>query len=148
MQNCQTGKWRGAFTLVAAAALSAVPAWAMAQDRSDGMPEVQQQGNISYVSGGVGLDESRALQKAAAQWPLELRFTGKGADYLSDVPVTITDGKGAETFKASAQGPYMLVKLPPGSYTVQAVYNGVAREQKVSVPSGGHARAAFFWNGQ
>lgn len=41
-----------------------------------GLPQIQHQGSIDYVSGGVGLDESTALKQAARTWPLALRFTG------------------------------------------------------------------------
>src|SRR5215469_4507634 len=50
-----------------------------------GLPQVQQQGGVEFVSGGVGLDESKALQAARSQWPLSLRFTGSNAEYLADV---------------------------------------------------------------
>jgi hypothetical protein len=45
-----------------------------------GLPQIQQQGDVSYTSGGVGLDESHALRAAEHSWPLSLRFTGPGSD--------------------------------------------------------------------
>jgi hypothetical protein len=37
----------------------------------------------------------------------------------------------------------MLVRLPPGRYTVHATYSGVSRRQTVRVAGNGSARASF-----
>ncbi|MDR5778569.1 carboxypeptidase regulatory-like domain-containing protein [Caballeronia sp. LZ065] len=111
-----------------------------------GLPQVQQQGDVSYTSGGVGLDESHALIREQAHWPLSLRFTGPTADYLSGVHVRIVGGKGGEVLNTESMGPYMLVKLPPGSYTVYAKYKDQEKKQSVSVAGPGKAKAAFHWS--
>jgi hypothetical protein len=117
-------------------------------DNGGGMPQIQQQGNVSYVSGGVGSDESKALQHAQSQWPLALRFTGPGSDFLADVHVQIVDAHGADALNATSRGPYMLVKLHPGRYTVHARYKSAEQQQSVTVPASGSAKAAFYWNQQ
>jgi hypothetical protein len=112
-----------------------------------GLPQVQQQGDVSWTSGGVGLDESRALLREQANWPLSLRFTGPTADYLSGVNVRIVGGKGGgDVMNAESMGPYMLVKLPPGSYTVYAKYKDQEKKQSVNVSGPGKAKAAFHWS--
>ncbi|WP_345811595.1 carboxypeptidase regulatory-like domain-containing protein [Paraburkholderia sp. PREW-6R] len=113
-----------------------------------GLPQIQQQGDISYVSGGVGLDESKALQHAQSQWPLSLRFTGPGSDFLADVHVRIVDAHGSDVLKADSRGPYMLVKLRPGRYTVHAQYKDHDQTKAVTIPAKGTAKAAFYWNTQ
>lgn len=113
-----------------------------------GLPQVQTQGNVSYTSGGVGLDESHALIREQAHWPLSLRFTGPTADYLSDVHVRIADEKNGEVLKTDAMGPYMLVKLPPGRYTVYAKYKDSEKKQAVTVAGNGKAKVAFHWSTQ
>jgi hypothetical protein len=111
-----------------------------------GLPQVQTQGDVSFTSGGVGLDESRALIREQAHWPLSLRFTGPTSDYLADVHVRITDAKNTEVLRTDAMGPYMLVKLSPGRYTVHARYKDEEKQQSVTVAGNGHAKAAFHWN--
>ncbi|MFT4503250.1 carboxypeptidase regulatory-like domain-containing protein [Caballeronia sp. 15711] len=113
-----------------------------------GLPQVQTQGDVSFTSGGVGLDESHALIREQAHWPLSLRFTGPTSDYLSDVHVRITDAKNAEVLKTDAMGPYMLVKLAPGHYTVYAKYKDSEKKQGVTVAGNGKAKAAFHWSMQ
>ena len=105
-------------------------------------------GHVSFTSGGVGLDESHALIREQAHWPLSLRFTGPTSDYLSDVHVRITDAKNAEVLKTDAMGPYMLVKLAPGHYTVYAKYKDSEKKQGVTVAGNGKAKADFHWSMQ
>lgn len=113
-----------------------------------GLPQVQTQGDVSFTSGGVGLDESHALIREQAHWPLSLRFTGPTADYLADVHVRITDTKNTEVLKTDAMGPYMLVKLAPGRYTVYAKYKESEKKQSVTVAGNGKAKADFHWTTQ
>jgi hypothetical protein len=113
-----------------------------------GMPQVQQQGDVSFVSGGVGLDESKALQAAQSQWPLSLRFTGPASNFLANVHVRIVDAQGGDVLTATSRGPFMLVRLRPGRYTVHAAYEDREQTRTVSVPAKGTARASFYWNTQ
>ena len=110
-----------------------------------GMPQVQRQGSVEFVSGGVGLDESKALQAARSQWPLSLRFTGRNAEFLADVHVRIVDAHGASVLDATSRGPYMLVRVRPGRYTVHVSHDGVNKTSAVTVGSNGSARASFVW---
>ncbi|WP_206953982.1 carboxypeptidase regulatory-like domain-containing protein [Trinickia acidisoli] len=113
-----------------------------------GMPQIQHKGDVAYVSGGVGSDESAALKSAAHQWPLAMRFTGPGSDYLADVHVRIVGPHDADVLKADSRGPYMLVKLPPGHYTVHARYKDDDQTREVNVAKTPGARADFHWNTQ
>jgi hypothetical protein len=113
-----------------------------------GLPQIQHQGEISYVSGGVGLDESAALKREAHQWPLAMRFTGPTADYLADVHVRIVGPHGTEVLKTDSMGPYMLVKLPPGRYTVHAQYKDEDKTREVTVGNAGSVNADFHWDTQ
>jgi hypothetical protein len=117
-------------------------------DNGGGLPQIQQQGDVSFVSGGVGLDESKALQHAQSQWPLSLRFTGPGSDFLADVHVRVVDAHGGEVLSANSRGPYMLVKLRPGRYTVHARYKDRDQSKSVTILAKGTAKAAFYWNMQ
>ncbi|KVN37352.1 carboxypeptidase regulator [Burkholderia stagnalis] len=134
---------RFAIAAALAAGLAAGASGAYAQ--SDGLPAPRQQGDVSFVSGGVGQDESTAFQRNEAAWPLALRFTGAGGEFLADVHVRITDEKGAEVLKTDARGPYMLVKLPPGRYKVLASYQGKDQTRSVTITAKGSVKQAFTW---
>ncbi len=108
------------------------------------------QGSVRYVTGGIGKDESDAIKSMEAQYSLTLTFaqqlSGK-ADYLANVPVTIRDDQGRTVFSLSNDGPYLLVKLAPGSYDISASYSGQMKTQRVTVGSGhNQARVAFEWS--
>jgi len=136
-----------AFTL--AATLTAVAPAVHAQSTDQGsLPAAAQQGDVTFLSGGVGKDESDAIKKAAAHWPLSLSFIGGDRNFVDDVAVKITDSKGATVLETSAKGPYMLVRLQPGHYTVHATYSGKEVSHTVNVTSKGHARLSFSWKHQ
>ncbi|MBB1594128.1 carboxypeptidase regulatory-like domain-containing protein [Achromobacter sp. UMC46] len=112
------------------------------------LPPVKHQGTVQYVSGGIGIDESEAMKAAARDYPLALTFAAQRdgkADYVASVGVAIHDAKGKEVLKATAEGPYMLVKLPAGDYKISATYGGKAQEREVTVQATGTARAVFEW---
>jgi hypothetical protein len=112
------------------------------------MPPVQQQGNIQFVTGGVGLDESNSMKAAEKDYSLSMLFAqrqGSENVYTADVPVTITDSKGATVLQTTTHGPYLLVKLPPGTYKISSTYNGKELVRQATVSAGSHARAVFEW---
>jgi len=55
----------------------------------------QTQGDVTFVSGGVGEDEHKALRAIQGQYNLHLTFAVKGSgEYASGVKVKIEDAKG------------------------------------------------------
>ncbi|CAB5513411.1 hypothetical protein LMG26857_02691 [Achromobacter anxifer] len=135
-------------TMAAAMALGSMAFAGIMSTAVAGMPPVQHQGSVQYVSGGIGLDESDAMKAAEKDYPLALTFaaqSGSKADYVANVAVSIHDAHGKSVLQATAEGPYMLVKLPAGKYKVSATYNGKVQEREVSVAHPGTARAVFEW---
>lgn len=135
-------------TMAAAMALGSMAFAGILSTAQAGLPPVQQQGSVQYVSGGIGLDESEAMKAAAKDYPLALTFAAQRdgkADYVANVAVTISDAQGKAVLQATAEGPYMLVKLPAGNYKVSATYNGQAQQRDVSVQNSGTARVVFEW---
>jgi hypothetical protein len=136
-------------TALALAFAGVVSLQSPAQADSGILSNVQTQGNVSFVSGGVGLDESTAFKQAAASYPLELMFVMASAprdEYLSDVKVTVRDASRGVVLDTVAKGPFLLARLPSGNYQIEASYGDVTKRQAVNVRSGGHQRATFVWN--
>lgn len=128
-------------TLCGGLALGASPALAQ-------VPAEQSQNGISYLTGGIGSDESEAIKGAMKDYPLSLIFARPqegGAAYLSDVRVAIEDESGKPVFNATADGPYLLVKLPPGRYTVSADAGGEKQQHKLEVRAGTTTQQRFDW---
>jgi hypothetical protein len=116
-------------------------------------PQVQSNGAVDYLSGGIGKDEADALKQQSADYALTLEFasarsaegdTSPGA-YLADVKVDIRDAQGREMLNTISQGPLLLVRLPPGDYTVVAESNGVRKERNVDLPDGARRHVVFMW---
>ena len=110
-------------------------------------PQVQSNGSVDYVSGGIGKDEADALRRQSVDYPLTLEFasargtTASGdAAYVADVDVNIADAGGRQVLTTHSGGPLLLVRLPPGEYTVVAEWNGVRKEHHVDIPQGGGRR--------
>mgnify|MGYP003385200536 CR=1 FL=1 len=112
------------------------------------LPPVHTSGQVEYMSGGIGKDEARAIESASKQWPLTLEFAVKDkkvADFAADVNVTVRDRKGHTALQATSDGPFLLAKLAPGSYTVDATLAGKTLHRKVHVKQGHMAKAVFEW---
>ena len=105
-------------------------------------------GQIEYLSGGIGRDEAAAIESASTQWPLTLEFAVKDrqrADFAADVKVVVRDAKGHAELQATADGPFLLAKLTPGHYAVDATLAGKTLHEKVLVKQGHPAKAVFVW---
>ena len=113
-----------------------------------GFPQERSQGSTTYVSGGIGLDESTAIKQLAPGYPLELEFARRAAtknEYVSDVKVIIMDHASKTVLSAASDGPFMLVKLPQGQYDVSVDRNGARQQRTVYVTPGKHERLLFLW---
>lgn len=106
--------------------------------------EPQKAGAVTYVCGGVGVDEQQAIKAQAAKYDLMLTFAVSSGAYLADVDVEVKDAKGAVVLSARCDGPIMLVDLPGrGPWRVTALANGQTRQRTVA--GGRPARVTFLW---
>lgn len=153
--------WIGA--ALALAVVSGTPAaWAAnaggaqaatAPAQADGtsiLPPLQHAGDIAYLSGGIGSDQSAAFKDAMPRYPLSLEFArhtaANGNEYLADVPVTITDAHGKTVLTTKTRGPFMLVSIPHGRYVVTASHDGNTQRRTVTIGKTAHAHEAFVWS--
>ena len=112
------------------------------------LPPVHRSGAVEYLSGGIGKDEATAIEGAARHWPLTLEFAVKDkqrADFAADVKVLVRDAKGHKALEATADGPFLLARLTPGRYSVEASLGGKTLHEKVLVKPGHPAKALFLW---
>ena len=117
----------------------------MAFAQSD-LPPAQTFGGVSYLTGGIGLDESKAIKAAEKDFSLSLLFAQtKRGEFVSDVKVSIKDKAGKTVLEAVSEGPVLLARLPAGAYTVSADYGGKVMVKKVQVVAKGVTRAGFVW---
>lgn len=105
-------------------------------------PQVESAGGVDYLNGGVSLGEADYIKRQAREYPLELLFSGKGGEYGVADRVTVRQGE-REVVSVPDAGPYLLLKVPPGRYTVEAEFDGQVEKRAVSV---GKSRQVVNWN--
>jgi hypothetical protein len=100
-------------------------------------PREQTQGPVTYVTGGVGEDEAQAMRSAAVDYPLTLELAaaagGPRDEYISNAAVDIRDAQGAPVLRTRTDGPFLLVRLPSGSYNVDVEWNGAHKRKTIKV---------------
>ena len=92
--------------------------------------------DVRYVTGCVGLDERKAMEKMAKTFNLKIVFAKMSGNYLARIPFTISKTDGERVLAITADGPWALVDLPAGAYTVAAEYDGTKRSQTLRVGAG------------
>ncbi len=86
-----------------------------------------QASGIAWACGGVGADDRAALRALEPQANVKLAFlTAKRGGYLAGAAVAVGDGK-AVALRLTADGPYCLLRLRPGSWRIEAELGGVRR---------------------
>ncbi|NJA06267.1 carboxypeptidase regulatory-like domain-containing protein [Methylococcaceae bacterium WWC4] len=109
--------------------------------------EERSQGQVSFISGGIGEDERAALKKVRTDYNLGLLFSTQGSgEYLSDVTVRISDGNGAIVLDTVSEGPMLFAKLKPGRYQVSAEHAGQALRKPVTVDAKHRSPLSFTWS--
>lgn len=133
---------------------SAVSITGFAQVSSDSssvntsLPPLQSQGQTEFLTGGIGKDESDAILHEGRSWPLMLELAQAAtprAAYISDVQVTIKDGSGNTVLETVTEGPYLLVKLPPGKYSLDATYESTKLHRDLSIQKGSSKKITLLW---
>ena len=117
--------------------------WVLAQ-----IPETQYSKGISYITGGVGEEETVAILAEAKQWPLLLEMSqienGRGV-WIFGATIKIANNAKQVVFDAQADGPYMLINLASGDYVIEASYQGVTQKRSLSIKSDSSQKISLFW---
>jgi hypothetical protein len=126
---------------LAFALLSTTPALA-----EDGSLIVQHQGNIPYVSGGVGREESDALEAAQRDYNLRITSADHRGHFYGNTHVIVRDAK-AQTVLDLTGGPLFYAQMPKGRYVVEgSTEDGQTKTQKVNVSGTKPAIVHFSWS--
>ena len=104
---------------------------------------------VEYMAGGIGSEEAEFMEMVAPRWAATLAFGVKGgrpADFAAEVKVLVRDtASGKPVLDVRSSGPFLVARLAPGSYTVEAALAGQAMTQPLAVREGGAARVDFVW---
>ncbi|MGS0735654.1 carboxypeptidase regulatory-like domain-containing protein [Pseudomonas sp. GG8] len=108
--------------------------------------EPKEQNGITYLSGGVGQDESQAIQQVKG-YNLHITFSiGPDNKYLSGVDVVIQTAKGRSIVSLSQVGPIVYVKLPADNYLIIASQNGHEKRSTVVLEGSSTGTVNLHWS--
>jgi hypothetical protein len=100
----------------------------------------------NFVNGGIGESERTMMHNVANEYPLHIEFSkSERGTYLADIPVTIKDSHGNIVFELQNAGPMLYVRLPKGTYTVHAVFDGEAQSGKATLDGKHNKRVVLHW---
>ena len=112
------------------------------------IPDTKYSDGVSYISGGVGEGETTAILAEAKQWPLTLELSqlenGRGV-WIFGATIKVINAKGKTVFDAVADGPYMLINLEPGDYSIEGSYQDVMQKRAVSIKANAPQKISIFW---
>jgi hypothetical protein len=100
---------------------------------------------VTHMCGGVGLDESTYMKRAAKDYDLMSTFAAQDGSYLADVNVDISDRAGKSILQTTCSGPILLVKFPrAGTYRIRAEMDGHAQTKTTQVQAKRSTRTVVF----
>lgn len=100
-----------------------------------------------YVSGGVAFGESAALDKRRADFSLwVVTAAKKTGSYLAEAQVKITDASGKTVLDTKLDGPWLLVDLKLGRYTVEASFGNQTQRKTTTIHKGDHHEMMFYFD--
>ena len=102
-------------------------------------------GDVPYLSGGVGADAREELLAKEKEYNLKIVAAERSGDYLAGVKVVIESARKEQVLDTTMEGPILLAKLAPGTYTIRAVNDGQTLTRTVTVPAQGLGRVDLRW---
>lgn len=73
-------------------------------------------GGVAVACTGVG---QTRLDSRWAAYGVRVEFSNALNEYLGGGAITVKDRKGAQVLSVSCDAPWILMKLPPGAYTIE-----------------------------
>lgn len=109
------------------------------------IPMTKISSGVEYLNGGSDIDTATYIKSRGDEFPLQIVFTGRGGAYGVADSFTLRGRDGLAVTVANA-GPYLLMKVPPGTYSAEAEFKGAVEKRTLSV--GGSGVSKVSWNTQ
>ncbi len=101
--------------------------------------------DVPYISGGAGADAREELLAKEREYNLKIIAAEKSGDYLAGVKVVIESARKEQVLDTTMEGPILLAKLAPGTYTIRATSDGQMLTRRVTIPAQGLRQVDFRW---
>jgi hypothetical protein len=101
---------------------------------------------VPYISGGAGADAREQLLAREKEFNLKIIVADKSGDYLAGVKIMIESATKAQVLDTTMEGPILLAKLPPGTYTIRATSNDQKLTRTVTIAAQGLQQVDLRWD--
>ena len=101
--------------------------------------------DVPYISGGVGADDREELAAKESEYNLKVIVAATSGAYLADVQIVIDSARNGRVLDATMEGPILLAKLNPGTYTIKAISDAQPQTKTVTVGGAGLQTVDFRW---
>jgi hypothetical protein len=102
--------------------------------------------DVPYISGGAGADARQELLAKERDYNLKIIAADKSGDYLAGVQVVIESAGKERVLDTTMDGPILLAKLAPGTYTIRATSDAKTLTRTVTIAAQGLRQADFRWD--
>ena len=116
-----------------------------ASETLDDLVDVHQPEGVTYFSGGFGKDERAVLQPLARAYTMKLIFAHTNGELLGQINLVIKNQRGDRWLETVSPGPWFFAKLPSGSYSVEASFEGRRIVKRAKVTAGRQRSLSFYW---
>jgi hypothetical protein len=108
--------------------------------------ELERQGDVFWVSGGVSADERDELVMALPDYNLKLLTAAeRSGAFLTGVQALVRDADGRTVLETSLEGPWLLARLKPGRYELVASWGGTSQTRSFTVAASGRREILLYW---
>mgnify|MGYP003345166281 FL=1 len=113
------------------------------------LPPTKTQGTVSFITGGIGSDQSNAMYAAAKKWSVLIEMSqidgsGRGV-WIAGINVRILDSKQKTVLETVSDGPLMLLNAPAGQYEIEATYQSKVLKRSLTIKDKENQRVTLFW---
>lgn len=122
------------------AVLQSSPVWA----EGSFLPDIQQQGELSFITGGIGEEETHAMQSERGDYNLQIMSADKAGHFNGHPHIIITDMQHNELINADG-GPLFYTNLPKGKYIVEGFVGEQKQHKNITVSGKKTEYIRFVW---
>ena len=112
------------------------------------IPDTRHSQGIPYITGGFGKDEVATILAESKKRSLLIELSqienGRGV-WIFGAKVKIINSNKQVIFDAQADGPYLLLNLDPGDYSIEASYQGIEQKRFISIKAATPQKIAILW---
>jgi hypothetical protein len=131
-ERCQMNAPARLALSLATAAICAGAAFAQPVPGAPSPPRVQVQGGVEFLNGGAGEEERAAIVAQSADMALRIVFSVAGGAYGVADHVDVASA-GAKVLSLDNAGPLLVIKVPPGDYTIDVTVAGKPERRPIKV---------------